>query len=62
MFNDDVRRAIKRYGFRGYEIAAALGVSESVFSRKLNRSELTAEQKQHIYEAIARLDEIRRAS
>ena len=52
VFNIDVRDAIKRAGLYGYEAAAAVGMSESAFSRKIARSELTDTEKQRVFAAI----------
>lgn len=52
MFNIDVRDAIKRAGLYGYEAAAAVGLSESAFSRKIARGELSDAEKQRIFAAI----------
>ena len=40
MYNVEIRNAIKKAGLFGYELAAALGVSETSFSRNLARKEL----------------------
>ena len=50
-----MRAAIRRAGFRNYEIAGAVGVSEWTFSRRLARSEMTDEQKAEVLSAIDRL-------
>lgn len=55
MFNFDVRAAIKNAGFFNYSIAAALGVPETSFSRKLSRGELSSEEKERILHAIENL-------
>ena len=55
MFNLDVRGAIKAAGLFGYEVAAALGISETSFSRKIARSELPEEEKARIFCAIEKL-------
>ena len=47
MYNVEIRNAIKKAGLFGYELAAALGVSETSFSRKLARKELPIDQKKH---------------
>ncbi len=57
MFNVDVRNAMKRAGFYGYEVAAFLGVSETSFSRSLSRKELPSEQKDHIFRTIEKMAE-----
>ena len=48
MYNVEIRNAIRKAGLFGYELAAALGVAETSFSRKLARKELPNDQKQHI--------------
>lgn len=50
-----MRAAIRRAGFRNYEIAGAVGVSEWTLSRRLSRSEMTDEQKSEVLSAIDRL-------
>ena len=55
MHNLEIRAAIRRAGFFGYEVAAALGVSESYFSRLLSRSEISAEKKENILHAIEKM-------
>lgn len=57
MANIDVREAIKRARVYGWEVAAALGISESYFSRKL-RKELSDEEKTKIFAAIEKLKEV----
>lgn len=52
MFNIDVRNAIKNAGLFGYEVAAALHISETSFSRAIARSELTDSRKEQIFKAI----------
>lgn len=49
--NKDIRRAIIRAGLYNYEVAEAMGVSETYFSRLLH-STLSAEKKKQIMEAI----------
>ena len=63
MYNVEIRNAIKKAGLFGYELAAALGVSESSFSRKLARKELPNDQKQHVAElpAVAKVIEEEKA-
>lgn len=55
MFNHDVKIAIKRARLFSYEVAAALGISETSFSRKIARSELPDAEKRKIFEIINRL-------
>lgn len=52
MFNIDIRNAIKNAGLFGYEVAAALRISETSFSRAISRSELTDSRKEQIFKAI----------
>jgi len=59
MFNLDVKAAIRQAGFFGYEVAAALGVSETCFSRQLSRAELSSEKKEHILRTIDKMVERR---
>lgn len=54
MNNLEVREAIKRARLFGYEVAAALGMSETSFSRKLRR-ELPPEEKTRVLAAIEKL-------
>lgn len=49
--NKDIRRAIIRAGLYNYEVAEAMGVSETYFSRLLH-STLSDDKKQQIMEAI----------
>ena len=60
MFNLDIRGAIKRAGFFSYEVAAALGISETAFSRKISRSELSQDEKSRVLCAIDKLIEMRK--
>jgi uncharacterized protein (DUF2384 family) len=55
MFNLDLRQAIKSARLHGYEIAAALGIAETSFSRKMARGEMTTEEKERVFRAIERL-------
>lgn len=59
MYNLDVKAAIRQAGFFGYEVAAALGVSETSFSRQLSRAELSTEKKERIMRTILRMVESR---
>lgn len=54
MNNLEVREAIKRARLFGYEVAAALGMSETSFSRKL-RQELSSEEKVRVLATIDKL-------
>lgn len=53
MNNIEIRQAIREKRLHNYEVAAALGVSEFTFSRKL-REELSPEQREHVMRAIER--------
>lgn len=55
MFNIEVRDAMKKARLYSYEVAAALNVSETSFSRKLSRQELQGDERKQILDAIARL-------
>lgn len=55
MFNQDTREKIRRSGFYGYEIAKAMGLHETSFSRLMARQELTDSQKQSVDDAISSL-------
>lgn len=52
--NCDIRAAMARSDLRQYQIAAALGISESRYSSKL-RKELSIEEKSKIFEVIMTL-------
>lgn len=52
--NCDIRAAMAKSDLRHYQIAAALGISESRYSSKL-RKELSGEEKSKIFEAIEQL-------
>lgn len=54
MNNLEIRVAIKKARLFNYEVAEAIGMSETAFSRKL-RKELQPEEKQEILAAIDRL-------
>lgn len=54
MNNVEIRGLCFRYGLKQWQVAEAIGMNESVFSRKLRR-ELPQEDKQRIMEAIERL-------
>ena len=55
MFNTDVRAAIRKARLFSYEVAEALGMSESYFSRKMTRKEMDSEEKKRILAVIERL-------
>lgn len=54
MNNLEVRSAIKQARLFGYEVAEALGISETHFSRKL-RKEMNPEEKERVLAAIKKL-------
>lgn len=56
MYNVELRNAIKRSGFHQYEVAAALGISEVWFSRKMARSELPKNEQQHVLATIEKME------
>lgn len=52
--NNDIRNEIKSTRLLYWEVAAALGISDGAFSRKL-REELPPDEKEHIMEIIKTL-------
>lgn len=60
MFNIDIRNAMKQAGFFSYEVASALGVSETSFSRTLSRAELSNDKKEHIFRTIEKMYEYKK--
>lgn len=54
MNNKEIRNAAGGHGLKLWEVAEAIGMNESAFSRKL-RKELPPEEKQRILDAIDRL-------
>lgn len=52
--NKDIRNAAGGYGIRLWQVAEAIGMNESAFSRKL-RKELPHEEKKKILAAIEKL-------
>ena len=54
MNNQDIRNAIGGNGLKHWQVAEALGVSESLLSRKL-RSELPDDEKNKILEIVKQL-------
>lgn len=54
MVNLEVREAMKKARLFGYEVAAELGITESSFSRKLARHEMSSEEKARVLAAIER--------
>lgn len=55
MFNIEIRTAIKKARLFNYEVAAAVGMTETAFSRKLSRQELSDEERSWILSAIERI-------
>lgn len=56
MNNKDVREEIKKSKLFQWQVAEAIGINESAFSRKL-RYELPKEEKQEIFSVIQKLKE-----
>ena len=54
MNNKDIRNAAGGYGIRLWQVAGAIGMNESAFSRKL-RKELPQEEKEKILAVIEKL-------
>ena len=54
MNNRDIRNAAGGYGIRLWQVAEAIGMNESAFSRKL-RKELPQDEKEKILAAIEKL-------
>lgn len=54
MANQNIRCALLMGGIKHYELAAAMGITESGLSRKL-RNELSAQEQQRILEIIITL-------
>jgi len=54
MYNKEIRSAAKNAGVRLWEVAAAYGINDGNFSRKL-RQELPQEEKEKILAIIDRL-------
>ena len=54
MANQEIRETAKAASVKLWQIADALGIADSNFSRKL-RYELTEDEKQHIYKVISDL-------
>ena len=54
MMNRDIKNAAAGAGVKLWQIADALGIADSTFSRKLRR-ELSDEEKAKIYAIISRL-------
>lgn len=56
--NQDIRNAVKKNGFKLWELAEALGIYDANLSRKLRR-ELPGDQKQQILKTIEQMAERR---
>ena len=54
MSNKEIRNAAGGHGLKLWQVAEAIGMNDSAFSRKL-RKELQDEEKDRILEAIARI-------
>lgn len=54
MTNQDIRNAIGGNGLRNWQVAEAIGMNESAFSRKL-RKELSPDEKEKILVTIEKL-------
>lgn len=54
MNNKEIRNAAGGHGLKLWQVAEAIGMNESAFSRKL-RKELSFEEKQRILDAINQL-------
>ena len=52
MFNVEIRDAIKRARLFNYEVADALQMHETAFSRKISRTELDQDEKKRILSVI----------
>jgi hypothetical protein len=59
MFNVEIRDAIKRARLFNYEVADALQMHETSFSRKISRTELKQDEKAHILAVINDLSKAR---
>lgn len=58
MENIEIRNEAAKNGLRLWEVAEALGITDSTFSRKLRR-ELPSEQRDHILRMIGKIAERR---
>ena len=56
MYNKDIRRTAAGSGVKLWQIADALGITDSSFSRKL-RKELPQEEKERIFSIIQKLSQ-----
>lgn len=54
--NIEIRNVVRESGLRLWQIADAMGMSDTYFSKKL-RHELTATEKERIYQTIKTLQE-----
>ena len=54
MANEQIKEAARQAGVKLWEVADAIGVTDSTFSRQLRR-ELNPEKQQRVIEAIERL-------
>lgn len=52
MHNIDIRSALKENRVYSYEVAVALGMGETSFSRMMTRREISDELKQRIFKII----------
>lgn len=57
MHNIEIRTKLKENRIYGYEIAAQMGIAETSFSRKMARREMTANEKEKIYQIIDEIKE-----
>lgn len=55
MHNIEIRQAMKSARIYSYEIAKELGITESTFSKRLTRRELTEDEKKLIYNIIKKI-------
>ena len=58
MENIEIRHEAEKNGLKLWEVAEALGITDSTFSRKLRR-ELPSEQRDHILRMIGKIAERR---
>ena len=52
MYNYDIRSLLRQNRIFNYEVAAALGVTETSFSRIMARREMTADEKDRIKDIV----------
>lgn len=55
MFNVEIRDAIKNARLYNYEVAKAIGMTETSFSRVISRKEMSPETKMRVLQAIETL-------